>query len=111
MIHYKRGLSVEERFWAKVQKTDGCWLWIAGTIPDGYGVIAIKFQNGWRSVLAHRLAWEFKNGPIPEGMEVCHSCDIRNCVREDHLFLGTRLDNIRDAAEKGRLLRINEYWV
>jgi hypothetical protein len=52
--------------------------------------------------LAHRMSWEMHFGPIPEGMLVLHHCDVRRCVRPDHLFLGTARDNTRDMIAKGR---------
>lgn len=100
-----RTRSVAERLWEKVQKTDGCWLWTgalnkAPGAKWSYGVIGIG--GGASSRLVHRLSWELANGPIPVGMSVCHHCDVPNCVRPDHLFLGTAADNARDMIEKGR---------
>lgn len=95
---YTRKPSVKQRFWAKVHKTDTCWLWQACRTNRGYG----NFWNGISYVPAHRFSYELVNGPIPDGLLVCHHCDVRNCVRPEHLFLGTYLDNSRDMYAKGR---------
>lgn len=56
--------------------------------------------NG-RVVGAHRIAWEKANGPIPEGMSVCHRCNNKSCENPDHLYLGTHKQNIQDAWADG----------
>ena len=92
-------MPVAERFWAKVQKTDGCWLWVArNKVGRGYG----RFHPSKRGVLAHRYSWELANGPIPPGLEVMHKCDTPSCVRPNHLKLGTHQDNMDDMVAKGR---------
>lgn len=94
-------LSLNDRFWSKVQKSDGCWLWTASRGTAGYGYFV-----GLKSRQAHRVAWELTNGkPVPSGLMVCHTCDVRACVRPDHLFLGTAKDNAQDAVSKDRLYR------
>jgi hypothetical protein len=85
-------------FWEHVNKTDGCWLWTAGKTGVGYGTFIID----GKSVGAHRHSYALHYGPIPPGMLVCHRCDNPLCVRPDHLFLGSHLDNMRDMAAKGR---------
>lgn len=91
--------SVFQRFVTKFLVGDGCWEWQAGLFPNGYGAIWV---NG-RQLGAHRVAYELFNGPIPDGLFVCHTCDNRRCVRPSHLFLGTQTDNMGDASAKGRV--------
>jgi hypothetical protein len=88
-----------ERLYAKTHQTESCWLWTGRRERDGYGRIMI----GSRKHRPHRLSWELHCGSIPDGLRVCHKCDVRLCVRPDHLFLGTASDNAMDAAKKGRL--------
>jgi hypothetical protein len=88
----------------------GCWTWnrkppfvVKPNERGGYG--------SWRGRRAHVVAWEMANGPVPieaatgRPLEVCHSCDVRNCVRAEHLFTATHAENHRDAARKGRKRR------
>jgi hypothetical protein len=89
----------DQRFWAKVNKTDGCWLWTAAT-QNGYGVLTVP--KGFERK-AHRFSWTLHTGrPIPPGIEICHKCDTPLCVRPMHLFEGTHADNMQDMAAKGR---------
>lgn len=98
----RRCKSPEEMLWRRVEKTDGCWLWTGGVNWKGYGRLGGgKPGSKWRES-AHRLSYRLTYGSIPEGMHVCHRCDVPRCVRPDHLFLGTNTDNVRDAIRKGR---------
>lgn len=89
--------NAQARFWAKVRKTRTCWLWTGATDGHGYGVFHIGERND--VVRATHFAYE---GLIPDGSYVCHRCDNPGCVRPSHLFIGTQLDNMRDASRKGR---------
>ena len=94
---------ITARFWAKVEKTDTCWLWRGPLLKTGYGSFNIKPKTH----RAHRIAWLLTNGPIPDGVDVCHTCDVRPCVRPAHLWLGTRAENLQDASNKGRMAKPN----
>lgn len=78
--------SLEERFWSKVDKSEGCWLWTAGLNRKGYGVI-VKDRKARG---AHLVSYEMANGPIPKGQTVDHryTCPKR-CVNPEHLRLAT----------------------
>jgi hypothetical protein len=96
-----------ERFWSKVDKTDGCWLWTAYRNGHGYGKVSI---NGTPR-RAHRVAWELTHGEIPEGMDVLHSCDNPPCVNPAHLHLGTHTTNMREMFARKRRVKNNPWKV
>jgi hypothetical protein len=82
-------MDTDERFWAKVAKSDGCWLWTAGKDGKGYGAAYVNL----RQVRAHRLAYELVVGPIPGGMTIDHLCRNRACVNPAHMEVVTRGEN------------------
>ena len=71
------------RFWAKVNKTEECWLWTA-TCSKGYGQFHISRPRR-RMISAHIWAWSQENGPVPDGLELDHLCRVKACVRPAHL--------------------------
>lgn len=85
----RRTKPVEDRFWAKVEKTDTCWNWTAARESGGYGVFRIL------GVLlqAHRWSYQQSNGEIPSGLAIDHTCYNRACVNPDHLRLATNKQN------------------
>lgn len=87
--------TVEERFWAKVNKTEDCWLWTGGLDKKGYANLNVE----GRSTKAHRWSWEQVNGPIPDGLHIDHLCRVRHCVRPDHLEPVTLAENNRRQAD------------
>ena len=115
--HINGRIPLEDRFWGKVAKqASGCWFWTGFLTQQGYGGLNGSDKRGasgrgrydW---LAHRLSWVLHRGPIPEGMQVMHTCDqnyqvgdatYRRCVNPEHLRLGTNQDNHDDKVYKGR---------
>ena len=84
------------------EPNSGCWLWLGAQVPNGYGTLYYKNENGGKNIGAHRASWIAHNGVIPHGMYICHRCDNRMCVNPEHLFLGTSQDNNDDMVKKGR---------
>jgi hypothetical protein len=91
-----------ERFWEKVRKTEGCWIWTARKTKKGYGHFRV---NNTKRMFAHRLAYTLTHGEVSENLQVCHHCDNPPCCNPDHLFLGTNADNVADRERKGRSAR------
>lgn len=91
-------ISTAERFWSKVRKGEGCWLWQGWIDESGRG----RFHLNGITRTAPKAAWLIEKGPIPLGLEVLHSCDTPQCCRLDHLSLGTKFENMQQMAARGR---------
>lgn len=101
-------LPDDVRFNLHVDKSEewgGCHIWTGATAGGGYG--ATSFE-GWQQP-AHRVSWKLFKGPIPKGLWVLHRCDVRACVNPEHLFLGTRQDNMDDMKAKERQSRKSSF--
>jgi len=92
-------MGLLERFMAKVspEPTSGCWLWTGANVR-GYG----QLHLAGKMVRAHRLSYELRHGPLPEGSCVLHECDMPSCVNPDHLKVGSQTENMRDKGLRGR---------
>jgi hypothetical protein len=91
-----QSLPIKERFWNKVVfNHNGCWLWTGG-LTHGYG----RIRHNGKTPYVHRLAWEWKNGPIPEELEVDHLCEVRHCVNHDHMILVTKHEHGKHSARQ-----------
>jgi hypothetical protein len=82
----------------------GCWEWQRFIFPTtGYGAASYRGKQ----IKAHRLSYMLFKGPIPAGLYVLHSCDVRHCCNPDHLRLGTISDNKQDELQRGRNYEAN----
>ena len=100
MASVNESADSNSRFWMKVKKAGKteCWLWTGAKKPTGYGNV----RRNKVYTTAHRLAWELTFGPIPDGMQIQHSCDTPSCCNPNHLMLGTVVSNYIDMVKKGR---------
>lgn len=93
------------KFWMKVSAEPGqagCWLWTGARTTPRQGEPYGRVRVGGRWMMATRFVWELERGPLPPGQMICHRCDRPLCVRPNHLFAGSALDNVRDMQSKGR---------
>lgn len=92
------GQTMVQRFFEKIVfGMSDCWYWRGALHNLGYGLFEALGEHK-----AHRVSYRLFKGPIPNAMDVLHTCDVRNCVNPDHLLTGTHADNMRDMVAKGR---------
>ena len=75
-----------------------CLIWLGARNNKGYGMIFYKGMT----MTVHRFMYQAVKGPIPDGMQVMHTCDVRNCINPEHLKVGTNMDNLIDMRRKCR---------
>lgn len=99
----ERWRPAAERFWAKVEKTPGCWLWRGSHNMRGYSTFHVEAgRSEPKKVLAHRYAYELLVGPIPDGLQIDHVCRNKGCVNPEHLEPVTPSENMRRGYEARR---------
>jgi hypothetical protein len=94
-------VSIEDRFWANVERRGPgeCWPWTGDADGHGYGRITV----GGKRARASRMLWSLAHGPVPDDLHVLHHCDNPPCVNPAHLFLGDHRDNMADRDAKDRV--------
>jgi len=93
--------ELKQRFWSKVDKirtSKGCLEWKTRCNNGNYGQLRVNNKT----ILAHRLIYQLAFGEIPDGLDVCHTCDNRKCVEITHLYLDTHKGNMQDCVNKNR---------
>lgn len=101
----RRRPPLEERFWSRVDRSEGCWLWRGHINHDGYGRLPVGDPGRSRMIMAHRLALFLDGREVPPGMVTRHKCNTPACVRPDHLEIGTQAENVGDTVQSGHVPR------
>lgn len=96
-----------ERMLKRSQEKNSCWLWLGATNESGYGTVSVD----GKTKLAHRQSYILHKGPIPTGLLICHTCDVRTCCNPEHLYAGTHEDNMRDVRLRDRKSTSQASWL
>ena len=101
-LHAETRTGATARFMSNVAfgENGDCWLYTGAISTNGYGDVRYRSYRA----SSHRIAWELENGPIPEDVQVLHTCDVKRCCNTAHMYLGTRVNNAQDALTRGQLL-------
>lgn len=101
-------LKDSQRFFSKVEfhGEDDCWIWRGAIKDNGYG----NFYAQGKNINAHKAAFIFAYGCVPEGSHLMHTCDNRVCVNPHHIKSGTRQQNMDDMVSKGRASHGSMRW-
>jgi hypothetical protein len=105
-INRRALIPMEQRFWAKVDTTGGCWEWTGVTNGAGYGKIALPGRS--IMMLAHRYSAMLHYGMFDTRLLVLHHCDNPSCVRPEHLYLGDSKQNMQDKMQRSRHVGANK---
>jgi hypothetical protein len=86
------------------QGRSSCWLWTGSSVPNpryphikyGCHSWSTKINGKWRSrgKSAHKVSWEAINGPVPDGKELDHLCEVHLCVNPWHVEAVTHQENV-----------------
>jgi hypothetical protein len=87
-----------DRVMSRVEKVDGHWLYVGSSDGKGYGKVAFAMR---KTIKTHVLAYLYHHGDIPANTDVCHKCNVKNCINPEHLYLGTRSENVQHAHRDG----------
>lgn len=95
---YRQKLKYQLLSHIEIDEETGCWIWVGGHQVNGYASTRMLGKG----TPAHRASFYAFNGYLPDGHDVCHICDVRNCINPDHLFTATHAENMTDMQTKGR---------
>lgn len=108
MAYLQDPVNIRARFWAAVNKTERCWLYTGAIDTEGYGRFSYgPMGPGRKQFQAHRYSWLLAGGELPKWPKMlCHTCDVRNCVNPEHIYIGDHDTNTKDRLDRQRDKRL-----